>query len=184
MMGVRWGAPLAVLMLALLVTGCTNSCKVASLPPDDQYLVPPPQPRAIPDHGGFYKVGDPYQIGGRWYYPKVDYEYEAQGRASWYGHGFHGKVTANGEMFDQNAMTAAHQTLPLPSVVRVTNLENGHSVVLRVNDRGPFVQGRIIDVSKKAAKRLHFHDQGTTKVRIEVLEKESREAAAELGSRG
>ena len=133
---------------------------------------------------GIYKVGKPYQIAGVWYYPKEDYTYDETGIASWYGPGFHEKNTANGEIYDQDDLTAAHQTLPLPSVVRVTNLENGRTLILRVNDRGPFIKGRIIDVSRKAAKLLKFHDKGTTKVKVEVLEKESRQAAAELGWKG
>src|SRR5262245_27499003 len=88
-----------------------------------------------------YKIGDPYQIGGVWYYPKVDYTYDQTGIASWYGPGFDGKATANGEIYDQNALTAAHNTLPLPTVVRVTNLENGRAIELRINDRGPFAHG-------------------------------------------
>lgn len=166
--------------LALFAAACT-SCEVASLPPPA-----PPPPVAVPKVKklGIYKLGDPYQIAGVWYTPKEEWDYNHTGRASWYGHPFHGRLTANGERYDQDEMTAAHQTLPLPSIVRVTNLENGRSVILRVNDRGPFVQGRIIDVSRKAAKLLHFHDQGTTKVRVEVLEKESRQAATQVGWRG
>jgi rare lipoprotein A len=183
----RVGSTLVAVAVASLVAACAApTCQVASLPPADITVVEPPAV-VVPGPGhnrGTYKVGEPYKIGGHWYYPKVDYEYEAEGRASWYGKGFHGKQTANGEQFDQDALTAAHQTLPLPSVVRVTNLENGRTLVLRVNDRGPFVRGRVIDVSKKAAKLLKFHGQGTTRVRIEVLEKESKAAAAELGVQG
>ena len=125
-----------------------------------------------------YKVGQPYQIAGAWYYPKEDYEYVETGIASWYGPGFHGKKTANGAIFDENALTAAHRTLPLPSIVRVTNLENGRSMKLRVNDRGPFAKNRIIDVSKKAAELLGFQQKGTAKVRVEILSAESRRVAA------
>ena len=95
--------------------------------------------------------------------------------ASWYGPDFHNGVTANGEIYDMHLMTAAHRTLPLPSIVRVTNLENGRSVVLRVNDRGPFVNNRIIDVSKLAAERLGFYEKGTTRVRVDILADESKE---------
>ena len=91
---------------------------------------------------GRYKVGDPYQINGVWYYPKVDYDYRETGIASWYGPKFDGGQTANGEVFDMNGISAAHRTLPLPSIVRVTNLENGRSLKVRVNDRGPFARGR------------------------------------------
>jgi rare lipoprotein A len=125
--------------------------------------------------GGVYKVGTPYQAGGSWYYPQEDYSYNEVGIASWYGPDFHAEKTANGETYDMNAMTAAHKTLPLPSFVTVTNLENGKKVVLRVNDRGPFVNNRIIDVSKKAAEELGFLKKGTTKVRVQIMPKESKE---------
>jgi rare lipoprotein A len=125
-----------------------------------------------------YKVGSPYEIGGVWYYPNVDYDYRQSGIASWYGPGFHGRPTANGEIFDQHRLTAAHRTLPLPSMVRVTNLENGRSVVVRVNDRGPFKNGRIIDLSERAAELLGFRGSGTAKVLVEIMEAESRRLAA------
>lgn len=128
---------------------------------------------------GGYKVGDPYQINGTWYYPAEDYSYSETGIASFYGGedkgtNFHGRNTANGELYDMNSLTAAHQTLPMPSLVRVTNLENGRSLVLRVNDRGPFVRGRIIDVSRRSAQLLGFEGQGTARVRVEMLPDESR----------
>lgn len=116
-----------------------------------------------------YKVGKPYQIKGIWYYPREDPGYDRSGIASWYGPPFHGRRTANGEVYDMNALTAAHKTLPMPTWVRVTNLENGRALVLRVNDRGPFVNGRIIDVSKRAAELLGFHDQGTAKVQVTAI---------------
>ncbi len=119
--------------------------------------------------GGVYKVGTPYKIDGVWYYPREDPDYDYTGVASWYGRDFHGNLTANGEIYDMNALTAAHPTLPMPTRVRVTNLENGKSLVLRVNDRGPFRKGRIIDVSKHASKLLGFHEQGTAKVRVTFL---------------
>ncbi len=125
-----------------------------------------------------YKVGAPYRINGMWYRPAEDLAYGAVGVASFYGgeaHGldFHGRPTANGEVYDMYALSAAHPTLPMPSVVNVINLENGRSVVLRVNDRGPFVAGRIIDVSRRAAQDLGFERQGTARVRVEVLATES-----------
>ena len=126
-----------------------------------------------------YKVGNPYKINGKWYYPAVNYSYDEVGIASWYGPGFHGKKTANGEIFDQNKISAAHKTLPMPSIVRVTNLENG--IVLeniRINDRGPFAGNRIIDLSKKAAEELGFMNNGVAKVRVEIMENESRIYAA------
>ncbi|MDA5193855.1 septal ring lytic transglycosylase RlpA family protein [Govanella unica] len=127
-----------------------------------------PQKSQAPDLSGA-KIGKPYQINGRWYYPKAEPDYDRTGVASWYGPGFHGKSTANGENYDQNALTAAHTTLPLPTYVRVTNLENGRSLILRINDRGPFAKDRIIDVSRRAAQLLGFHGTGTTQVRVQVI---------------
>ena len=125
-----------------------------------------------------YKIGTPYKINGKWYYPAVDYDYEEIGIASWYGPGFHGKKTANGEIFDQNKVSAAHRTLPMPSIVRVTNLDNGKVLPkVRINDRGPFAGNRIIDLSKKAAQELGFVNTGIAKVKVEILENESREYA-------
>ena len=116
-----------------------------------------------------YKLGSPYQISHVWHYPSYDPNYDRTGVASWYGPAFHGRPTANGERFDMNGVTAAHPTLPLPSRVRVTNLENGRQLELRVNDRGPFVNGRIIDLSRRAAQLLGFKRQGLTKVRVQYL---------------
>ncbi len=124
---------------------------------------------------GEYKVGKPYQIKDQWYYPAENLEYAETGIASWYGPNFHGKPTANGEIFDQNQITAAHPTLPLPSAVRVTNLDNGRAIQLRINDRGPFVRGRIIDLSRRAAQLLGFEKSGTAKVRVEILPDETRQ---------
>lgn len=123
---------------------------------------------------GGYKVGKPYEIRGQWYYPAENFEYSETGIASWYGQDFHGLSTANGERYNMETLTAAHRTLPLPSAVRVTNLENGRSIVLRVNDRGPFARGRIIDVSRRAAELLGFQNQGTAKVRVDIMPDESR----------
>ena len=138
------------------------------------------QSAAISGKGGTYKVGKPYQIAGKWYYPEEDYDYVETGTASWYGKDFHAKYTANGEIYDMNTLTAAHRTLPLPSIVRVTNLENGRSLVLRVNDRGPFAKNRIIDVSKRAAQLLGFQTQGTAKVKVEIMAEESKNLKAAL----
>jgi len=120
-----------------------------------------------------YKVGDPYNVGGVWYYPSRDLAYDETGIGSWYGDEFAGKLTANGEIFDPTKITAAHKTLPMPSVVRVTNLDNGKSLVVRVNDRGPFVAGRIIDLSRESARLLGFKDQGIAKVRVKLLAEQS-----------
>jgi len=127
---------------------------------------------------GVYKIGKPYQVKGVWYYPKEDFDYDATGIASWYGPGFHERQTANGEIYDQNEMTAAHKTLPMPSLVRVTNLDNGRAVVVRINDRGPFVAGRIIDMSRRGAQLLGFEQKGTAKVRVQIMADESRAIAA------
>jgi len=141
-----------LMMLTLLLAACATK--------------PPPAPKPTP----MYKVGEPYQVAGVWYYPREQPDYDETGIASWYGPDFHGKATANGELYDMNALTAAHKTLPMPVRVRVTNLENGRSLVLRVNDRGPFVNGRIIDVSRRAAQLLGFNAAGTAPVRVQMQE--------------
>ncbi|WP_367714730.1 septal ring lytic transglycosylase RlpA family protein [Nitratireductor sp. GISD-1A_MAKvit] len=119
--------------------------------------------------GGRYQVGKPYQIKGRWYHPKEDPDYEKVGAASWYGDAFHGRLTANGEVYDMTHLTAAHPTMPLPSYARVTNLDNGSSVLVRVNDRGPFAHNRIIDLSKRAAQLLDYQSAGVAKVKVEYV---------------
>lgn len=116
--------------------------------------------------GGTYKVGEPYQVGGRWYNPREQPEYDRIGVASWYGSDFHGRHTANGEVFDMNALTAAHPTLPLPSYAYVTNLSNNRTILVRVNDRGPYVGERMIDLSKESARSLGLLSGGTGKVRV------------------
>ena len=115
------------------------------------------------------QVGKPYRVNGAWYVPRIDRNYDVVGRASWYGRPFHGRRTASGQIFNMNAFTAAHRTLPLGTRVRVTNLANGRSVVVIINDRGPFVKGRIIDVSRHAARRLGFQRKGTARVRVRVV---------------
>lgn len=150
----------------LLLSGCASD-------EVDLNSSPYTQAATIKDMGGTYKIGKPYQIMGQWYYPKEDYNYSEEGIASWYGEDFHEKTTANGEEYNMNTLTAAHRTLPLPSIVRVTNLENGRSLVLRVNDRGPYAKNRIIDISKRGAELLGFKTKGTAKVRVEILAKES-----------
>jgi rare lipoprotein A len=129
---------------------------------------------AIKKDGGYYKVGNPYKVMGQYYTPKEDYNYSEVGIASWYGDDFHDKKTANGETYDMRAITAAHRTLPLPSIVKVTNLENGRSIIARVNDRGPYVKNRIIDVSQKGAELLGYRQKGTAKVKVEILARESK----------
>ena len=130
-------------------------------------LVEPGEP--VPKGGGVYRVGQPYVVGGRVYVPENDPHYRAEGIASWYGADFHGRATANGEIFDSASISAAHPTMPLPSYARVTNLRNGKSLVVRVNDRGPYAENRIIDVSKRAAQLLDFANRGTTSVRVEYV---------------
>jgi len=119
--------------------------------------------------GGRAIVGDPYRVAGRWYTPEDDPNYSAVGTASWYGSAFHGRLTANGEVFDMNGITGAHPTLPLPSYVRVTNLQNGRSVVVRLNDRGPYTHNRLIDLSGRAADLLDFRRAGTAQVQVDYL---------------
>jgi rare lipoprotein A len=123
----------------------------------------------VPKAGGVYRVGKPYIVGGHEYVPQEDVNYNAIGMASWYGDDFHGRYTANGEIFDMNSLSAAHPTLPLPSNVRVTNLANHRSIVVRVNDRGPYIGDRVIDVSAKTAKLLGFYGNGLTRVKVEYV---------------
>jgi rare lipoprotein A len=151
-----------VLAASLVSLVCLAACHAPPAPP----LALRPPPAAIHPT---YKVGDPYQINGVWYYPAEDLTYDETGIASWYGEDFHGKYTANGEVFDLNALTAAHRTLPMPSIVQITNLENGRTLKLRVNDRGPYLRGRIIDVSRRAAQLLGFEGTGTAKVRVRII---------------
>jgi len=120
----------------------------------------------VPKGGGHYKVGEPYQIDGQWHRPQEDPGYDRSGIASYYAADFHGRRTSNGEIFDMWALSAAHPTLPLPSLVYVTNAENGRTLLLRVNDRGPYVNNRVIDVSRAAARYLGFETRGTARVRV------------------
>ncbi len=126
---------------------------------------------------GNFKVGKPYKVAGKRYTPQETYNFEQTGIASWYGPNFHGKKTANGETFDMYELTAAHKTLQIPSLVRVTNLGNGRSIIVRINDRGPFSKGRVLDLSKRGAELLDFKNQGTARVKLQVLSNESRQIA-------
>ena len=163
-------APLgACAVLCLLVANCANKGNV-----DARYgvspsarLVEPGEP--VPKGGGVYRVGSPYVVAGRVYVPQDDPNYNAVGLASWYGEDFQGRATANGEIFDGNSISAAHPTLPLPSYVRVTNLSNGRSLIVRVNDRGPYHGNRIIDVSMRAAHLLGFTNRGVAWVRVQYV---------------
>jgi rare lipoprotein A len=122
----------------------------------------------VPKGGGNYMVGKPYTIAGHTYYPS-EKPYSAVGVASWYGSDFHGRRTANGEIFDRNSISAAHPTMPLPSYARVTNLRNARSIIVRVNDRGPYHGGRVMDVSQRVAEALDFHGAGTARVKVEWI---------------
>jgi len=123
----------------------------------------------VPRGGGRDQLGKPYMVAGKWYYPKEDKHYKKIGAASWYGGAFHGRLTANGEVYDMTHLTAAHPTMPLPSYARVTNTSNGSSVIVRVNDRGPYAEGRIIDLSQRAAQLLDCANSGTAKVQVEYI---------------
>jgi len=168
--GVRRFAPIgACAVLCLALAHCSNAGRVDSRwgVAASPRVVEPGEP--VPKGGGTYRVGNPYTVGGRVYVPQDDPHYRAEGLASWYGDDFHGRLTANGEVFDLGGISAAHPTLPLPSYARVTNLANGRSLVVRVNDRGPYVGNRIIDVSVRASRLLGFYDRGTAPVRVEYL---------------
>ncbi|MEK0081958.1 septal ring lytic transglycosylase RlpA family protein [Benzoatithermus flavus] len=147
------------LALILLLAACSSTREASRGPSSSKAQGPI----------GTYKVGTPYQINGKWYYPEFDPSYERVGIASWYGDDFQGLPTANGEVFDKTQLTAAHTTLPLPSIVRVTNLDNGRSIDVRVNDRGPFVGDRLIDLSQAAARELGYESQGLARVRVKFL---------------
>jgi|GEM_PF-100354 rare lipoprotein A len=123
----------------------------------------------VEDIASWQKIGGPYQVNGIWYIPAHEPDYDETGTASWYGNGFNGRTTANGEVFDENIVTVAHPTLPIPSLVEITNLENGRSIVARVNDRGPFVGNRLVDVSARGAQLLGFKEQGSAQVRVRYI---------------
>src|SRR5437762_6843923 len=163
----------AAVATCLVLANCASSNKFASRV-DPKYGVSS-SPRVValgdpvPKGGGTYRIGKPYVVGGKTYVPEEDVNYRAEGMASWYGDDFHGRLTANGEVFDMGALTAAHPTLPMPSYARVTNLRNGKSLVVRVNDRGPYHGSRLIDVSNKAAELLEFKGNGVARVRVEYV---------------
>jgi rare lipoprotein A len=163
----------AAVATCLLVANCASSGKFAGRV-DPKYGVSS-SPRVValgepvPKGGGTYRVGKPYTVGGRIYVPEEDVNYREEGLASWYGDDFHGRQTANGEVFDLDSLTAAHPTLPMPCYARVTNLSNGKSLIVRVNDRGPYHGNRLIDVSNKAAELLDFKGNGVARVRVEYV---------------
>jgi rare lipoprotein A len=157
----------------LILSNCASSDKFASRV-DPRYGVSS-SPRVVafgepvPKGGGTYRIGKPYTVAGRVYVPEEDADYRQEGLASWYGNDFHGRLTANGEVFDMASLTAAHPTLPMPCYARVTNLSNGKSLIVRVNDRGPYHGNRLIDVSNKAAELLEFKGNGIARVRVEYV---------------
>lgn len=171
-------ASMCLVAVAVVLSGCAQSERPSSQAwATDTYMFPPSKVRVpaspritsgpnIPRGGGAYKIGNPYKVAGKWYFPHHDPHYDATGTSSWYGDDFHGRKTANGEVFDKYALTAAHPTLPLPSYAYVTNLANGRTVLVRINDRGPYSGGRVIDLSHTVARHLGFEDIGLTRVRV------------------
>jgi rare lipoprotein A len=160
-------APIGALVLGCLALANCSSNKFSDNSKYSPRVVADGEP--VPKGGGAYHVGRPYSINGQTYYPTENPGYRAEGMASWYGPDFHGRLTANGEVFDMHGISAAHPTLPIPSYARVTNLENGRSIIVRVNDRGPYARGRIIDVSIGAANALRFYGDGVARVRVEYV---------------
>lgn len=161
-------------LVASALTACSTSepfrsltSPLASTPASTQR--PPNDLEPMARGGGGFKIGRPYELNGRTYVPAEDPNYRTEGIASWYGPDFHGKPTANGETFDMNGISAAHPTLPMPSYLRVTNLANGRSIIVRINDRGPYAKERVTDLSVGAARALGFYDQGLARVRIEYV---------------
>jgi rare lipoprotein A len=171
--GTSGGKLAAVLACALALAGCSSSDKFARKV-DPKYGVPA-SPRVVdigeraPKGGGVYRVGKPYMVAGRTFVPEDPTGYRTEGLASWYGRDFHGRLTANGEVFDMESISAAHPTLPLPSYVRVTNLGNKRSLIVRVNDRGPFHGNRVLDLSHKSAELLGFKHNGVARVKVEYI---------------
>jgi rare lipoprotein A len=170
---IRAARSAATVAACLILANCASSGKFASRV-DPKYGVSS-SPRVVgfgepvPTGGGTYRVGKPYTVAGRVYVPEEDTNYREEGLASWYGDDFHGRLTANGEVFDMASLTAAHPTLPMPCYARVTNLSNGKSLIVRVNDRGPYHGNRLIDVSNKAAELLEFKGNGVARVRVEYV---------------
>jgi rare lipoprotein A len=168
--GVARGVAAAAACLAL--ANCSSSGIASRI--DPKYGVSS-SPRVValgdpvPKGGGTYRVGKPYVVAGRVYVPEEDVNYREEGLASWYGDDFHGRLTANGEVFDMASLSAAHPTLPMPCYARVTNLSNGKSLIVRVNDRGPYHNNRLMDVSSRAAELLEFKNHGVARVRVEYV---------------
>jgi len=176
-LGAQIGTGLMVVIAAgfLAACGTTTPVQKAKFSPQKYGVKGSPkvvaEGKPVPKGGGRYVVGKKYKIAGKWYYPKSDPNYKKVGLASWYGPTFHGRKTANGEIFDRNALTAAHTTMPLPSYAKVTNLSNGRSMIVRVNDRGPFHGNRVIDLSERVATMLDTKSDGVAKVKVEYVGK-------------
>jgi rare lipoprotein A len=165
---------------ALLLANCTAGTVSRLVDPKYGVAASPrviEEGQPVPKGGGYYRVGDAYVVAGRTYVPEEDPNYAAEGLASWYGSDFHGRRTANGEIFDKESISAAHPTLPIPSYARVTNLANRRSIIVRVNDRGPFTGNRVIDLSYKTAELLDFHKNGLARVRVEYVGKAGLEGS-------
>ena len=166
-------APVLIAAASMFLAGCSNDNGSHGFSPS--FTGTDASPRvwngtgSPPMRRGTYKLGSPYKVAGQTYIPRHEPSYDRTGIASWYGDDFHGRLTANGEVFDMHRLTAAHPTLPLPSLVKVTNLENGRSAVLRVNDRGPFVHNRMIDLSRSSAQALGFLKRGIARVRVTYI---------------
>ena len=173
----RWAGALA--LVAATLAGCAQPPSPQARRHSNEYFSQakygPASPRVVEDGepvprgGGQYLVGHPYTIAGRTYFPHEIAHYSAVGMASWYGDAFHGRRTANGEVYDMRSFTAAHPTMPLPSYARVTNLANGYSIIVRVNDRGPYHGGRVMDVSSRVADALDFKNSGTAKIKVDYI---------------
>lgn len=164
----------AAALCCLALANCSSSSKKLSSRADQRLgvsasprVVEPGQP--VPKGGGTYRVGKPYVVAGRTYVPRENKQYRGEGVASWYGDDFHGRLTANGEIYDMEGISAAHPTMPMPSYARVTNLRNGRSLIVRVNDRGPYHADREIDLSRKAAELLDYQGRGLARVRVEYV---------------
>lgn len=165
------------LLVVLLGTAGLAACATPQPKFAAKYPATGPTPGQLPNGaGGKYKLGAPYEVAGVWYVPKEEPSYDQEGFATWYGSAYHLRPTANGEVFDRFALSGAHTTLPLPSIVEVTNLENGRTIQVRINDRGPFKGGALIDLSQEAARQLGFEQQGQARVRVRYV------GAAPLGA--
>jgi rare lipoprotein A len=161
---------IVLVAMGLAIAGCASHKHTAKRDPFAGQGSPVyPGKGPVPWGGGRYYVGKPYQVAGEWFTPKEQPGYDKKGVASWYGEDFNRRKTSNGEWFDMTRLTAAHATLPLPSYAKVTNLENGREIVVRINDRGPFVDTRVMDLSKAAASELGYLNKGTAKVRVQYI---------------